>query len=210
MSAYATTVPVWAALTVYPTGARVQPTALDNRVFQATVGGTSGAAEPVWATIAPWTNTDGTVTWSKASSARRQFVQGIYTTLKAFQTANPTMLLDVSKTRPSSIVKLALPAAYIGSRDESIAIGQGVQTRTFTGLQVVLVDIVPDNDQAQARADDLIDALVDWFASNYHAASGFSILALSSVTETREDDGATTYLANILTFGPSFVTEGRT
>lgn len=209
MTAYATTVPVWTALTAYLIGSRVQPVAQDGRVFQATTNGTSGAAEPTWPTNEPWTVVDSGVTWSKGTSARRQMVAGLYAQLQAFQAANPTMLLDVRQVRPASIASMALPGAYIGSRDEQVTFASSVQMRTFTGLQVVVVDVAPDNAQQMARADDLVDALVDWFVGAPHAASGFSVLELSSVAETNETDGPTNYPASVLTFGSSEVQEGR-
>lgn len=209
MTAYATTVPAWTALTAYLVGGRVQPVTADQTVWAVKVAGTSGAVEPTWPTAEPWTVVDGTVTWQKGSSARRQMVQGLYTSLSGFKAANPSLLNDVAITRPGALSKLAMPAVYIGARDETIAqLGQ-LQERTFSGLQAVLVDIVPDNAQAEARADDLVDALVDWFSTRYHAASGFSLLMLSSVTQASEEDGGVPYLAQVFTFGPSSVTEGR-
>lgn len=207
MTAWATTVPVWTALTAYLAGARVQPTAQDNTVQVVTTAGTSGAAEPTWSTSEPWTTTDGTVTWTKGSSARRQMVSGLYATLKAFQAANPTMLLDVSAVRPQALAGLALPAVYLGARDESITVTGQIVTRTFQ-VAVHLVDIAPSSSQYAAREDDLVDGLEDWLSSRYHAASGFSIVGFSSALQLAEGDGSTTYPETVMVVTGT-VAEGR-
>lgn len=207
MTAYATTVPLWQPTHAYLVGSRVQPTAQDQTVFACTVAGLSGTTEPTWATSEPWTNTDGTVTWQKSTSFRRQVVAGLYDLLVSFQQANPSMLNSVSPVRPKSIASLALPAAYIGSRDESITDRGQLQERTMSP-QIVIVDSVPDNAQAAARADDLVDGLIAYIADNFHAASGFSIVSASAVNQTTEDDGPTTYLANVISLGNTSVVEG--
>jgi len=54
----------WAAGTAYALGAFVVPTTHNNRIYEATVAGTSGTTEPVWPTIVGNTIADNTVTWT--------------------------------------------------------------------------------------------------------------------------------------------------
>ena len=60
----ASTVPAWAASTAYGLGVVRTPTASNNRVYQATVAGTSAGSEPTWPTTVGATVTDGGVTWT--------------------------------------------------------------------------------------------------------------------------------------------------
>lgn len=58
----------WVASTAYALGAAVRPTARNAFVYEATVAGSSGAAEPAWPTTAGATVVDGTVTWTARTS----------------------------------------------------------------------------------------------------------------------------------------------
>jgi hypothetical protein len=59
----------WQANTAYVTGAFVRPaTTQTNLLYIATTPGTSGGTEPTWPTTVGGTTTDGTVTWTGATS----------------------------------------------------------------------------------------------------------------------------------------------
>jgi hypothetical protein len=53
----------WSDATVYAAGQKVVPTEPNGFVYEATVGGTSGGAEPTWPLVLGGTETDNTVTW---------------------------------------------------------------------------------------------------------------------------------------------------
>lgn len=61
--------PVWAASTAYAQWSQVMPTTANTFTYIAIVGGTSGATEPSFPTIADATVTDGTVTWQAMSAS---------------------------------------------------------------------------------------------------------------------------------------------
>lgn len=148
---------------------------------------------------------------------RSDVVAAVRTVLLAQQTATPTQLRAVYTSRPGSFPET--PCAYIGNRDETISYGGQLRTRTFTGLQVVLVDRLIDASETEDRLDDLVDLLIDRFTAAYAAvAGGGSLVQLTSASDTdivlTGDAGSATYRGCILGFGnptnPTFITEGRT
>jgi len=54
----------WAASTAYNVGDKVIPTTANDRYYECTTAGTSGATEPAWTTGIGDTITDGTVVWT--------------------------------------------------------------------------------------------------------------------------------------------------
>lgn len=201
--------PAWTALTAYGQYARVTKVVPDGTVWSAAVAGTSGATEPVWPTVAPWTVVDGTVTWGLGSSFRQNAVSGVMTLLTSFKTANPTLLSSVRSARPKSVSNMSLPGVFIGDRSESSVQGQDIRTRTLDGLVVVAVDKTPDNEQVMNRLDILVDALEDLFTDGFHAISGFSILELTAVADVSFVEGTETYQAVEFSLGNTYLTEGR-
>jgi hypothetical protein len=200
--------PAWQPAHAYLLYGRVTPVVPDGRVFWVTVPGTSAGAEPTWPTMAPWTVVDGGVTWGLASSARALFVAELLAALQAFRAANPTLLLGVLPARPKSLSNASLPVAWVGSRDETLVHTGALRTRTFSGLTVEVADTVPDNDQAEARMDILIDGLMDLFTATFRNFPT-AITQQASVTEVSLDDRFPGLIGNIIGFGPTFVTEGR-
>lgn len=209
MSGVPLVIPPWTALTPYLVGARVTPTVPNATTWYATVGGTSGAAQPTWPVIEPWTIVDGTVTWRLASSFRQNAVAGILATLTAFRAANPTLLLGIAGARPKSPIQLDLPGAYVDSANETISFGGGIRTRTLSGLSVVVLIPVSDNNEASTFSDLLIDGLVDAFTAAYHSADGSSLTLPTTVTEEAVDEGGAHVLGQRITFGTTFKAEGR-
>jgi hypothetical protein len=173
--------PVWQANHAYLVTARVTPTVPDGTVWWVTVAGTSGNAEPTWPTTEPWTVTDGGVTWALASSERARQAAGLYASLVTFKAANPTLLVGISASRPKSLSASSMPFAYVGDRDESMSVGAHIRQRNFTGLQVIVCDVVPDNAEAETRMDFLVDGLVDLFTKNYHSAGPRDLTQPSAV-----------------------------
>lgn len=209
MSALPQTTPSWVALTAYLVGARVAPVVPSGLNFYATVAGTSGAAEPTWPTADPWTVTDGTVTWRLATSFRQLVGAGLVTVLTNFRAANPWALKGIAPARPANLTKLDLPGAYVDGFDETVSHNAGIRTRTFSGLSVVLVVMVPDNIEASAATDTIVDALQDAFTAAYHAADGSSIIEQTSVSEEAIDEGGVPYLGNRFSFSRTSKSEGR-
>lgn len=199
--------PVWVHNHAYLLYGRVTPVTPDGRVFWVLTAGTSGAVEPTWPTMAPWQVVDGTVTWGLASAARVNFVAALYAGLTAFKLANPTLLGTISTARYKNLSNATLPAIWIGPRDESDVLTGALRTRTFTGLSVVVVDNAPDNEQAESRMDLLMDGLDDLFTAIFRSVPN-AILQQDSVTETSFDDYPGLF-GNIITFSPTFITEGR-
>lgn len=202
--------PVWTAATAYLAGARVTPVVPNRTVWQATVAGTSAGAEPTWPTMEPWTVVDGGVTWQLASNVRQEAVRAAYGILTAFKAANPTLLLQCAPARPRSFSTVSLPFAYVGSRDETLPLANaGLATRAFTGLAIVAVDEVPDNTEAEARMDILIDGLWDVFMAGFHAIDGYSILQPSGVIGLDPGSIGEHLMGEMLLLGGTFKTLGR-
>lgn len=203
--------PVWTALHAYLVGARVTPVSPNQTVWSVKVAGTSGAAQPTWPTAEPWTVVDGTVTWQLASNVRQEAVRAAYGVLTAFKAANPTLLLQCAPARPKSFSNVSYPFAYVGARDEILPVATaGLAQRTFTGLSVVAVDEVPDNIEAEARMDILMDGLWDVFMYAYHAIDGYSILQPSGITQIDPDPAGGSHLVGeVLSLGGTFKTFGR-
>lgn len=153
-----------------------------------------------------------------ATTFRSDLVAGVLSVLTAQKAATPTLLRAVYPARPGSFSET--PCAYIGARDETIthgggSAGYGLRTRTFTGLSVVIVDALPDPTQTIDRLDDLVDALVDRFTAAYAVvAGGSSILEMTGVSDTDVEvagvNGPIVYRGCVLTFGRTFISEGRT
>ncbi len=198
--------PVWTANTAYLVTSRVTKTTSDGTVWWATVAGTSSNTEPTWPTTDPWTVTDGGVTWAKASSARQQMVAGLLADLVIFKAANPTLLSQISASRPKSLTNMSMPAAYIGDRDEVMSVGAHIRTRTFGGLAVIVCDVTPDNAESEARMDFLVDGVVDLFTKYYHSASPRSITQPAAVTGFQPPEEG--LYCQLISIGDSFVTEG--
>lgn len=202
--------PTWLPNHAYIVGTRVTPVTPTTppTTFWVLVAGTSAGTQPVWPTMEPWTVVDGGVTWGLASSFRQAAVAGVRTTLNAFKTANPTLLLQVMGSEPQSFDAVSKPFAYITGRDETMTLGNQLRTRTLAGLGVAVIDVVPNNVEAEARMDILIDGLVDAFTAAFHAIDGYSILQPVSVTEFLPAGGST-YIGNRISLASTFKTEGR-
>lgn len=199
MSALPQVTPAWTALTAYLVGARVAPVVANGLNWYATVGGTSGAAEPTWPVADPWTVTDGSVTWRLATSFRQLAVAGMTSALTSFRLANPTLLKGIAGARPANLTLLDLPGAWVDAADETIVHASGVRTRTITG-QVMVVIQAPANNESSAASDVIVDGLMDAFTAAYHVADGSSEIVPVSVAEVPLDTDGGHYLGELISF----------
>lgn len=199
MSAVPLVTPAWVALTPYLLGARVAPVTPNGLNWYATVGGTSGAAEPVWPVTDPWTIVDGTVTWRLATSFRQLAMAGMQSALASFKAANPSLLKGIAGARPANLGKLDKPGAWVDAIGESIVHDAGTRTRIITG-QVVVVIQTPANNESSAASDVIVDGLIDAFTAAYHVADGSSEVVPVSVAEIPLDEDGGHYLGELITF----------
>jgi hypothetical protein len=200
--------PVWTALTAVLAGKLVSKVTPDGTAWVATATGTTGAVEPAWPTTDPWTVADGSIGWAITTAFRTLSTAGVLATLTNFRNANPNLLKGLAPERPKSLTNLDLPGAYITGADETVTYGQQLETRTLNGLSVMLVDVVPDNIEAGARMDVLVDGIVGAFAAAFHAIDGKSILQLTSVTDVPLDEGGIPYYGVLVSLGGAFQTRG--
>lgn len=201
--------PAWTATTAVVSGKLVRKTTDDGTAWYATQSGTTGGSEPTWPTADPWTVIDNTTVWALTTSFRTMGRTGVLDVITDFRNANPNLLKGVKEARPKSMTNFDLPGAYIAGMDETIIYpGTQLQTRNLTGLGVMVVDVVPDNIEAEGRMDSLVDGLVGAFARSFHAIDGRSVLEMTTVTEVPFDEGGTPYLATLINLGGTFKTEG--
>lgn len=203
---------VWLPTHPYAAGAVITETA-GLPLWRATVGGTTAGSEPSWPTAAPWTVTDGTVTWTLNTTFREDVRSAINATLTAWKAANPTLLRKVWQARPDSFTLGDLPCAVVGNLTERIQTTNGIRQRQMDGFTVELVDRSPENTEAALRSDLLVDGLLDYITAAYHMASGTSIVEPIGVSDG--DSGSISeapnlsWVSNVLIFR-AYVAEGRT
>lgn len=202
------TLPVWTALTAVSSGKFVSKVVTDGTMWVSTAAGTTGAVEPTWPTTDPWTVTDGSTAWTITSSFRVQSTTGLLAVLTAFRNANPNLLKGVSPERPKSLTNLDLPGAYITGADEQDSFGTQLLTRQLTGLSFVVVDVIPDNIEAGARMDILVDCLINVMKRAFHGISGYSILQAATVQDIPIDEGGIPYYGVLFNLGFTAETTG--
>jgi hypothetical protein len=98
-----------------------------------------------------------------ATTFRSDVAGAIQTLLTTYQTANPTLLRQVHRSRPSQVTET--PSSWIGEITETLQHTSGVRFRRFS-IPVIVVDMLADNSETLNRLDDLVDALVDVFTAN--------------------------------------------
>lgn len=182
-------------------------------LWRATVAGTSAGSEPAWPTMAPWTVADGaTLVWTLNTTFREDVRNGIVTTLRAFQAANPDLVRQVWSVRPASTTLGDVPALVVGNLAETVSTANGVRQRQMDGFTVELIDVTPDNAEAANRMDLLVDAVMDWLTAAYHAASGTSIVEPIAVLDGADSLGGEgqnlAYYGQTIQFR-AYVAEGR-
>lgn len=201
--------PAWTANTVVLAGKLVAKTTDDGTAWYAVQNGTTGGSEPAWPTNQPWTVADGTTIWGLTTSFRSLAREQVFDLLEAFRDANANLLKGVARARPKSLSNLDKPGVYIAGMDEEVTyVGIQLQQRTLSGFALMVVDVVPDNTEAELRADSLVDGLVGLIARSFHGIDGRSVLQMTTVTEVLLDEGGVNYLATLIGLGGTFKTEG--
>ena len=128
--------------------------------------------------------------------------------VRAYQTANPTLLPEVYAVRPENFT--ALPAAYIGGVTLSME-GAGNVRHVLPGgstAQIVLVSDAIDNEERKDALDDLADALVDALWADYHVLGSNTGCEPVRVEDASESVGETAYTAVVITVGNIVIQEG--
>ena len=130
------------------------------------------------------------------STFRVDLVDALYDLLVAYQTANPTLLRAVFRTRPSAFQEL--PAAFVGPRVETITHTSGTRERAIDPT-VVVVDTFTDNIETGDRMDVLIDDLVDVFTAGVRQI-GNAILEPTGVLPGEIEASGAIYRAETIGF----------
>jgi len=141
-----------------------------------------------------------------ATTFRVDFRAGLLDVANTYQAANPTLIATVYGYPPESY---ATPCIYIDKKiEESIVHDAGLRFRVLTGNMVLVTKLI-SNKQATDEQDVLVDALLDALTADPHAASGQTLIAPVSVTDTEISAGeGVRYSAAIITVEGS-IQEGR-
>lgn len=139
------------------------------------------------------------------STFRVDLVDALYDLLKAYQTANPTLLRAAYRTKPGAFSET--PAAFVGSREETITHTAGTRERAINP-SVVVVDTFTDNVETGDRMDILIDDLVDVFTAGVRQIGNALIEPTAVVPGELEMPGAI-YRAEAIQFARTSIREGR-
>jgi hypothetical protein len=88
-------------------------------------------------------------------------------TLDAFQAANPTLVDNVNRARPPSVVETR--TVFVGLISEpDIALDSGTWRR-IAEVDIVAAVHLADNEETTDKLDELADELTDWLAANDRA-----------------------------------------
>jgi|GEM_PF-3005770 len=135
-------------------------------------------------------------------------IDGAYVVLQAVATANPTLVGQVSRTRPSSVT---LGPTHLFSASPVWDIAHNTSLRNWVGTFDVWI-VVPawDNDQWITDAWTLAQVVTDAFTDAPHFAHANSV---AEPVRIREGDyqgaDSTTYPAVVVTIGRILYKEGR-
>lgn len=123
-----------------------------------------------------------------------------------YRQSNPTVIRHVYKTRPAG--QMDLPAVFIG--DIRTTLNHTAGTRMWTAeLDVVVVDMITDNEEAMARLDISAMALVDAFTDQPHAFGSNTVAEPGAVDSTTVEVNGVAYEGRVITVGRILFTEGR-
>lgn len=139
------------------------------------------------------------------STFRVDLVDALYDLLMAYQTANPTLLRRVYRTRPAAFEEL--PSAFVGPRTEAITHTAGTRERAIAP-SVVVVDTFSDNIETGDRMDILMDDLIDVFTAGVSQIPWAIIEPTAVVPGELEASGAI-YRAEEIQFARTTIREGR-
>ena len=133
---------------------------------------------------------------------------GCVTLLEGIRSADPTLLGDITSARPASF-SLGLPAAYVGDLRPGLAYINSLCQRTGTEQDIVLVFSTFDNEEMQAKADTLTQAVLDAVALSPHFIHANSVAEVTRVRVATElDSNGTSYPAVVITVGRITYLEG--
>jgi hypothetical protein len=114
--------------------------------------------------------------------------------LTSYQTSYPTQILKVWTARPSSLALGELPCAFVSAIDcTQLVHTVGVRPQELQ-VTVTIADVFPDNEEAEARLDTLIEGLCDAFSTTPHAIDGYSILEPVSYSEGTLEAGTSRFV----------------
>jgi hypothetical protein len=139
------------------------------------------------------------------STFRVDLVDALYDLLIAYQTANPTLLRRVYRTRPAAFEEL--PSAFVGPREEAITHTSGTRERTIAP-SVVVVDTFTDNIETGDRMDVLMDDLIDVFTAGVSQIP-WAIIEPTGVTPGELEASGAIYRAESIAFARTTIREGR-
>ena len=139
------------------------------------------------------------------STFRVDLVEALYVLLAAYQTANPTLLRRVYRTRPGAFQEL--PVAFVGPRVETITHTSGTRERQINPT-VVVVDTFMDNIETGDRMDILMDDLVDVFTAGVRQI-GNSLIEPTAVQPGELEASGAIYRAEAIQFARTSIREGR-
>ena len=139
------------------------------------------------------------------STFRVDLVDALYDLLIVYQTANPTLLRKVYRTRPAAFQEL--PAAFVGPRNETITHTSGTRERAIAP-SVVVVDTFTDNEEMGDRMDILMDDLVDVFTAGVRQI-GNAIIEPTAVAPGELEASGAIYRAEVIGFARTSIREGR-
>lgn len=129
-----------------------------------------------------------------------------YSVLATYAASNPTQITKAFKARPASFA--GVPLAYVGDVRTSFKHTAG--TRMWTAeVDVVVVDNLADNEEAETRLDNAAMGLVDSFTDQPHAFGDNTVGEPLGVAQTTDDVNGVPYEARVVTVGRILFTEGR-
>jgi len=134
-----------------------------------------------------------------ASTFRRDVTAGLIALAEDFKTANPTLLLRVYARRPLGFTG-DLPAAYVGSHNETFRPYVGVWHRTMEPQLVLVCNPTGETDEIADEVDTLTDEFLDYANSRPHAVSSNSATWPATVRDVELELDNVTYPAVVITF----------
>lgn len=140
------------------------------------------------------------------STFRADLVDALYDLLTTYQTANPTLLRRVYRTRPAAFAEL--PSAFVGGRPETITHTSGTRERAIAPSVVVVDTFSGDNQETGDRMDILMDDLIDVFTAGVRQI-GNALIEPTAVTPGEIEASGAIYRAESIEFARTSIREGR-
>lgn len=132
---------------------------------------------------------------------------GTYSILETYRAANPALLAHAHTSRPESMGDV--PAAFVGEISAPLAHDSGTRRWGPCSVQVIVVDNIAINAEADARLDGLTEELIDAFSDAPHAYGPNTVGEPVLAGSTEVDVNGVLYAGRLLTIGQIWFTEGR-